>query len=235
MRAVHIIAFATLSAAFTPPPNPVDGTYRSHINDEGHEVHELLTLANGAAPGANTVTSWVTDLNATATHEAKRRSILAKRTAALSRRACDNCRDAHDYGWADGIIATWCGCGFDMNHGNCDAAVADLIEQTGHGDGVSCNLGDSYYSIRGDVVAFACNNWPTSVDTSADKFQWTDWQLTNSYATITKLCGWYVAGTNNWDGGWWKIDFNTPNIGYMRWSEGLDFCYDATISPRGSC
>lgn len=235
MRVINLLAFAALGAAVTPPPNPVDGTYRSYINEEGHEVHELLALASGAAPGADIVTSWVTDLNATATREAKRRSLLAERAATLSRRMCGHCRDARDYGWADGIIETWCGCGFDMNHDNCDAAVADLIEQTGHGDGVSCNFMDNYYSIRGDVVAFACNDHLGSIETASGKFQWTDWQLTTSYAAITKLCGWYIAGTNNWDGGWWAIDFNTPNIGYMRWSEGLDFCYNAVSSGASSC
>ncbi|KAM0260137.1 hypothetical protein ACHAQJ_002901 [Trichoderma viride] len=45
----------------------------------------------------------------------------------------------------------WCGCGFNLDPGNCDAAVADLKTQL---PGAHIYEGTSYYSIRGNVVAF---------------------------------------------------------------------------------
>ena len=49
----------------------------------------------------------------------------------------------------------FCGCGFNMDTGDCDAAVADLENQFGNLNFVPPQ--QSFYSIRGSVVAFLCN------------------------------------------------------------------------------
>ncbi|OAQ58719.1 hypothetical protein VFPPC_10945 [Pochonia chlamydosporia 170] len=49
----------------------------------------------------------------------------------------------------------WCGCGFTLDHGHCDAAVADLKSQIGEKTQYWWSAA-AWYSIRGSVVAFAC-------------------------------------------------------------------------------
>ncbi|KAF2124887.1 hypothetical protein P153DRAFT_435093 [Dothidotthia symphoricarpi CBS 119687] len=114
----------------------------------------------------------------------------------------------------------WCGCGFTLNHGDCDAAVADLKSQFRPS---LINGGKSFYSIRGSVVAFACNRSQT------------DWLLlpqtfTDAASAITGSCGWYIAGTTE------RGDANNALIlGYMRYQNGLDFCGASTSSPANRC
>ncbi|CAO2651778.1 Nn.00g000610.m01.CDS01 [Neocucurbitaria sp. VM-36] len=115
----------------------------------------------------------------------------------------------------------WCGCGFNMNPGNCDAAVADLKKQM-KPSLVKPKM--SFYSIRGDVVAFACNRSPNR-----------NWLLVesnyaNALARITGACGRYIAGST---------EFGDPNqaliVGYQRYTNGDRFCDSATSSPSYHC
>ncbi|KAH8686632.1 hypothetical protein GQ44DRAFT_833252 [Phaeosphaeriaceae sp. PMI808] len=59
-------------------------------------------------------------------------------------------------------------CGFDLSPSNTDAAVADLKVQLGD-NGHWIDPGLLYYSIRGGVVAFVCNE-----DGNAPLKAWTD-------------------------------------------------------------
>jgi hypothetical protein len=114
---------------------------------------------------------------------------------------------------------TWCGCGLTMNHGDCDAVVADLQSQFEAND---YTLPDNanFYSIRGSVIAFACNPLCCK-DTIGATF--------NSYAAyITEACGWYVPGTV------WSPGFPQA-FGYMNYYDGLDFCGASTSSPLHTC
>ncbi|KAI0168329.1 hypothetical protein BJ166DRAFT_624036 [Pestalotiopsis sp. NC0098] len=114
---------------------------------------------------------------------------------------------------------TWCGCGYNLDHGNCDTAVAGLKSQLGNGASIGGYL--SYYVISGSVVAFACNSqWYGS--SSTDSSTYAAWLV-----EITDACGWYVAGTFN---GWGYL-----NSGYMNWYSGLDFCGAALGSSKSSC
>lgn len=115
---------------------------------------------------------------------------------------------------------TYCGCGFDLNHADTDAAVADLKAQL-TADGKYIEPGLSYYSIRGGVVAFACN-----LDHQAILHVWED-VITQAAGQITNACGEYVAGS---EGG--HFDFA---IGYMRSGPNVDFCGGALTSPANSC
>ena len=58
-----------------------------------------------------------------------------------------------------GTLQSWCGCGFDLDHGDCDAAVTDIKNRVNipGADGDFIPWGEAYYSIRGSVVAFACD------------------------------------------------------------------------------
>ncbi|KAF3922131.1 hypothetical protein AA313_de0206012 [Arthrobotrys entomopaga] len=118
----------------------------------------------------------------------------------------------------------FCGCGFNMNPGNTDAAVADIKNQLNNIGFNGTPPGRSVYSIRGDgnqrVVAFLCNrdsaNWAVLGN-----------QFGGYLAEITGRCGRYIAGTysNN----------NKYVAGYMRYGDGLDFCGASTTSPAHSC
>ncbi|KAH7371950.1 hypothetical protein BKA66DRAFT_572518 [Pyrenochaeta sp. MPI-SDFR-AT-0127] len=113
----------------------------------------------------------------------------------------------------------WCGCGFNMNPGNCDAAVADLKNQLSN----LIPSGTAFYSIRGDVVAFACNrgssNWIMNGNAYGE-------QLVH----ITNLCGRYIAGSRQAG-----EDNRALIVGYMRYSNGADFCGASTSSPANHC
>ncbi|KAF1847773.1 uncharacterized protein K460DRAFT_414455 [Cucurbitaria berberidis CBS 394.84] len=115
----------------------------------------------------------------------------------------------------------WCGCGFNMNPGNCDAAVADLKNQMKPS---FVNAGQSFYSIRGDVVAFACNRSPNR-----------SWLLVasnyaNALGRISGSCGRYIAGAT---------EFGDPGqaliVGYQRYARGDNFCAASTSSPANHC
>ncbi|KFZ17813.1 hypothetical protein V501_01556 [Pseudogymnoascus sp. VKM F-4519 (FW-2642)] len=115
----------------------------------------------------------------------------------------------------------WCGCGFNMDPGNCDAAVESLVAQMGPS---IVNPGLSYYSIHDNVVAFACNRNPS-----------TGWlligdQYRDALARITGSCGRYIAGATQFGD-----DGKELISGYARWREGDDFCASSTSSPANRC
>jgi hypothetical protein len=113
----------------------------------------------------------------------------------------------------------WCGCGLNMNTGNCDAAVSNLKNQLDSYGAIPA--GQSYYSIRGDVVAFACNRDPNNPSQP-----WDGYYFGTVTVGITSQCGNYIAGSYQ--------AFNTI-FGYMRYSNGINFCADSTNSPSNRC
>ncbi|KAK3082330.1 hypothetical protein LTS18_004242 [Coniosporium uncinatum] len=114
---------------------------------------------------------------------------------------------------------TYCGCGIELSHDDTDAAVADLKAQLG--DRSYINPGEAYYSVRGGVVAFVCND-----DGNAPLKAWTD-VVTQAAQQVTDSCGLYIAGSTGAN-----FEFS---IGYMQNSDGLDFCGSALSSGAGSC
>jgi hypothetical protein len=116
-------------------------------------------------------------------------------------------------------ITTWCGCGFNMNTNNCDAAVADMRNQLGGSSTVRARL--SYYSIRGAVVAFACNRSGSDQKMDGQTYG-------QALSIITNRCGRYIAGSVSVTG-------SNFILGYMRYSSGTDFCGTSTQSSRSSC
>ncbi|KAJ2973234.1 hypothetical protein NQ176_g6726 [Zarea fungicola] len=115
----------------------------------------------------------------------------------------------------------WCGCGFNMNPGNCDRAVEMLVAQMGPS---FVDPNKSYYSSWGDVVAFACNRNPNE-----------SWLLVGStyrdeIAAITGACGRYIAGAKQWGD-----DGKALIQGYARWAPGDNFCGGSTSSPANHC
>ncbi|KAL6812859.1 hypothetical protein GGI42DRAFT_349017 [Trichoderma sp. SZMC 28013] len=115
----------------------------------------------------------------------------------------------------------YCGCGFNLDPGNCDAAVADLKTQL---PGAHIYEGTSYYSIRGNVVAFVCVPY-------VDPGVWTDIspdQYGQALATITAKCGRYIAGAM-------FTGYSIEYVGYAQWYDGYDFCKHATDSSSTHC
>jgi hypothetical protein len=115
----------------------------------------------------------------------------------------------------------WCGCGYYMDPGNCDAAVTNIRNQLNQGNPVPA--GHSFYAIQNNVVAFACNYGSVDFTTNGDSFG-------HSLESITNACGRYVAGSKD-------TGFNGDSfiVGYMQYSNGIDFCHDSTNSPQSSC
>lgn len=113
-----------------------------------------------------------------------------------------------------------CGCGNTLDHSDTDAAVADLKNQLTSGGSLIAN-GEAYYSIRGGTVAFVCNS-----NHNAMLLAWSA-EVGHGLAQVTHACGAYVAGSV---GGLYGT-----SIGYMKNSQGLDFCGAALSSPKTHC
>ena len=140
---------ASQVSAFTLPGGLADGFYHAYVNERGEEIHEPATkeMVRSLSAGLQS-----------------RNPVMALPPSRI-------------FGRQDGLGGTvWCGCGFNMNSGDCDAAVADLKSQVG--DSTLIPNSQSYYSVRGSVVAFACNrvDQPWRVSTSG---------LTQAYGEIT--------------------------------------------------
>ncbi|KAM0391475.1 hypothetical protein ACHAPZ_011296 [Fusarium culmorum] len=93
-------------ATFTLPDNLPNGVYRAHVNAEGLEVSEGVTV----------------DYKTTVTPR--------KTTNLLKSRQIKD-----EGGWDRDQPDMWCGCGLSMNHGNCDNAVDMLKAQFDRSDG----------------------------------------------------------------------------------------------------
>ncbi|KAH8881821.1 hypothetical protein GQ53DRAFT_886778 [Thozetella sp. PMI_491] len=134
-----------------------------------------------------------------------------------------------------GVITTSCGCGYNLVHGDCDAAVQDLKNQVGGGTVIGWTA--AYYSIRGAVVAFACNDDSYEADTDpndSDSGLASADQLTAAYSYITGQCGWYVAGSLVYYD-LFPTNYLFPQLGYMQYYDGVDFCGDAFNDPLTHC
>jgi hypothetical protein len=121
---------------------------------------------------------------------------------------------------------TFCGCGIELNHDNCDDAVQDLKDQMGSTVWLVAPH-TAFYSIRGDAVAFSCNNGDVG-----DALTSGDW-VTEAAELVTRGCGWYIAGTGKCL--FITFDLNTTDMGYMIWSDGVDFCGNAEASSDWQC
>ena len=115
---------------------------------------------------------------------------------------------------------THCGCGIKLNTGDTDAAVADLENQLGKA-GYLIDASMSYYSIRGGVVAFVCNDEGNAALKASSDI------VGQALAQITKSCGRYVAGSTGW--------VNDFSIGYMNNAKDLDFCGASLGAPADHC
>ncbi|KAH8689829.1 hypothetical protein BGW36DRAFT_364573 [Talaromyces proteolyticus] len=213
-------------SALTPPKGLNDGSYRAYIDHLGREVHELVALPNGDKLDSSEVTQFVTDENALKTLTSRADNFSPDRKT-ISKRYYESSQ----YGFGDGILDIYCGCGFNLDPGNCDAAVADLKNQVGSDAQIPMNM--AWYSIRGNVVAFACTR-PESIDNYNKPSDSDANYLTISYEDITHFCGWYVAGTAMYVP-FWATEYNQPYVEYMQYYDGLDFCYQSTGSSEDHC
>ncbi|KAK8078728.1 hypothetical protein PG994_002535 [Apiospora phragmitis] len=203
MQFLTILPFLSVLAgsatAFTFPQGQIDGNYRAYVDSNATEVH--VNLDTGAV---YTIPA------------AQRAKPLLEAAAPVDKRQTDA------GGGGDMPHNKWhCGCGFNLNHGDCDAAVADMEHQLGDGyPGAAIDEHMSYYSIRGSVVAFVC---AYSVG-----FGYHGSDFANAAAGITGRCGWYIAGTMT-------TAIEGGNVGYMRYSPGLDFCRNADTAQATHC
>ncbi|UZP36560.1 hypothetical protein NXS19_004376 [Fusarium pseudograminearum] len=93
-------------AAFTLPDNLPNGVYHAHVNAEGLEVSEGVTV----------------DYKTTVTPRKTTNLLKSRQTK-------------DEGGWDRDQPDMWCGCGLSMNHGNCDNAVDMLKAQFDRSDG----------------------------------------------------------------------------------------------------
>ncbi|KAF2732152.1 hypothetical protein EJ04DRAFT_608882 [Polyplosphaeria fusca] len=110
-----------------------------------------------------------------------------------------------------------------MNLKNTDDAVSGVRAQLERGGDIPA--GQSFYTIKTNVVAFMCNKDNRKAGLTAFIFS-------AHLGTITDRCGRYISGAYQ--------DGPTKNrgaiiVGYQRWSQGTDFCKGATSSPASSC
>ena len=203
LQTIIIALMAGSATAFTLPGGLEDGLYRAYYDKEGREVHEPLVNVTTTAP----------DRRHTARQpEAPSLDPLDKRQA--------------DYN-------IYCGCGYNLDHGDCDAAVSDLSNQFGGYDGSPCvwiQADMSYYSIRGSVVAFGCNPGYLGGIVQVCGQDYGD-----DLKVITSQCGAYVAGTFSPVLEGISERKTYIDLGYMQYYAGLDFCGNAESSPVSSC
>jgi hypothetical protein len=112
---------------------------------------------------------------------------------------------------------TWCGCGTVLDPARCDDANADLQRQLVQYGAIGPGL--SYYSIRGNVVAFACSRDSVPIRWGGRQIETNNWHITQS-------CGPYTAGT---------LQIGNSYFGYMRYANGVDFCRDSDRYTRHTC
>jgi hypothetical protein len=125
--------------------------------------------------------------------------------------------------------ASFCGCGFTVDPGYTDAANEDLKAQLNRQPNGKLYLQKKYcyYSVRGSVVAFVCNQYEVN---GKDWGQWfTARYVDEDNAVITGDCGRYIAGTYAW--GYYPSFIS----GYMRWTPGMDIIKAALSSTALSC
>ncbi|KZM18905.1 uncharacterized protein EKO05_0010399 [Ascochyta rabiei] len=193
MRFSSIVATLALTAsasAWKIPQGTEDGVYKVDTLEDGSTVHTKIVDA--------------ADIDRSQP-EVQGISLVPDETSSLQKRGNDQ---------------VWCGCGYNMVSGDCDAAVADLKTQLRPS---TINPGQAYYSIRGKVVAFACNrgnrNWTVFPQNLGD-----------SLADITNKCGWYIAGAKQTGN-----DDQALLLGYQRWNGNDDFCGGARSSSQNHC
>ncbi|KAF2150020.1 hypothetical protein K461DRAFT_323512 [Myriangium duriaei CBS 260.36] len=208
--ALYLATLLSLVSGFTLPEGLSDGVYMASYGPNGNEIHTLInsTVDKPFFAGTAELPSEADEVT-TAGHGRHHRT---------QQRA----------------VETWCGCGWVMDYRNCDTAVEDLKAQFDH-DGrtlpgsaerpVTLRPHTSYYAVRGNVVAFACNENPSVAVTSR-------LQMTAIAQAITRSCGWYVAGTGEY-GREGNVEY--PLMGYMKHSAGLNFCRMAKSSPAHHC
>ncbi|KAF4336658.1 hypothetical protein FBEOM_9477 [Fusarium beomiforme] len=126
---ILILQSVVACAGFTMPENLPNGVYRVHVNSQGLEVYDGLTVDH-----TTTVTPGVSS-----------RQLKARQWK-------------DEGGWDRDDPEMYCGCGLSMNHGNCDTAVDMLKAQFERSDGGVGEVTQAWYSIWGDVVAFCCTD-----------------------------------------------------------------------------
>ncbi|RGP62579.1 hypothetical protein FSPOR_9158 [Fusarium sporotrichioides] len=136
-----LLQSAVACTAFTLPDNLPNGVYHAHVDDQGLEVTEGVTV----------------DYNTTVTPKKTSHLLKSRQTK-------------EEGGWDRDQPEMWCGCGLSMNHGNCDTAVDMLKAQFSRSDGGVGEVNQAWYSIWGDVVAFCCasGGYPVTASRYAD-------------------------------------------------------------------
>ncbi|KAJ6443605.1 Indoleamine 2,3-dioxygenase [Purpureocillium lavendulum] len=198
MRAIAVlVALAAGAIAAVIPRDATEGVYVVSRDESGNEIHTRI---------AEPITS-----------ASEVRSILDGNGELYGRDDWLANENTHEY-------KTWCGCGFTMSKGDTDAAVAALKAQAGSGFTYP-HL--SIYSIRGNVVAFACKSDGVSKGWTSSS------NIGNLVKKVTDNCGKYVPGSAHQEQS--NDGSSTSDIGYMRWYSGLDFCGKARGAGTGSC
>lgn len=113
---------------------------------------------------------------------------------------------------------THCGCGITLDQASTNRALHGIMNQCG----TQCKVrpGESMFTIQDKVVAFICFGGHTS----------SEW-INGAHLWLEYACGANIAGSAYFEDG----RILKPVIGYMGYSEGLDFCRDSLNSPSASC
>ncbi|KAK3693250.1 hypothetical protein B0T22DRAFT_449284 [Podospora appendiculata] len=196
------IAAPLISAFSLHSKNITNGIFKAYHDKTGNEVHEILTLDGINKDAQAAVASGV----AVATRSLDKNPHVAR---------------------FDTARRSWCGCGLNMDHSDCDNAVELLKRQIrAHNGQIFVPIGQAYYSIYGNVVAFVCSPGSNSAITGITESSFT-WAL----GFLTDHCGRYVPGTYI-EG---AINVAGELEGYMEVNGGVDFCAKSTSSSSWNC
>ncbi|KAH8689348.1 hypothetical protein BGW36DRAFT_433354 [Talaromyces proteolyticus] len=180
-----------VTSALKLPGGLEDGVYRMYLDEHGNEIHESISTP------------------------------ALKEIAKASSAAQDISDNVETRSNEVEYVESFCGCGFDLVHSDCDAAVASLEAQLGTGVLIT-EL--SYYAIKGAVVAFVCNRG-YGFEINSDDYA-------RGIGGVTSVCGRYVAGSLE---GYSFDDGGYADVGYMQYYAGLNFCEHAEGSGSSSC
>ncbi|KAH8903393.1 hypothetical protein BR93DRAFT_961829 [Coniochaeta sp. PMI_546] len=191
-----LLAFLPLASGFHIPANTRDGVYKAYYDNNGKEVHVLLTPEMLANDTASVIAANLAALPSTLTLPARRRAFNKQRD--LPPKSQFNA--GHNYpprgdrrDMYKGTTITrrsYCECNHNLDHSDADAATERLRDQIKRAGGtVYVPINQGIYGTVNGVTAFICTPERNSAVTPVNVADY-DYAL----RFITEHCGRYIPG-----------------------------------------
>lgn len=190
-RLTFILSLAIYGSPLTIREKLPNGLYKLYYNEIGEEVYDLIT-------------DDITNLTSSLPSRSKRKN--AEKLQDESNARSDHC--------------VFCGCGFNMDRGDTDAANAGLAGWAASSPRLDGHMGE--FMVSNSAIAFVCNYGGQAVTIPSNI-------VGDEARAVTYACGLYVAGTARIYG-YERLDF-----GYMNHAPGHDICGDVELSDAQDC